>query len=287
MSPKHKLRIVKALKKRGHIVAMTGDGVNDAPAIKEADIGIAMGITGTDVTKEASSMILMDDNFATIVSAIEEGRIIYSNIRKFIRYMLSCNIGEVLTMFIGMLIGLPLPLLPIQILWVNLVTDGLPAIALGLEPAEKDIMMRKPRGAKESIFSRGLLNLILFRGVIIGLSTLVVFISILKFTNDVDTARTAAFVTLVITQLIHVFECKSERKNIFEVPLFNNIPLVLAVICSLIMIIGVVYWPFFQGIFRTVPLGHTEWMIIGGFSALGPVVSSFFKVNAKYIKKRF
>lgn len=148
-------------------------------------------------------------------------------------------------------------------------------------------MMRKPRGAKESIFSRGLLNLILFRGVIIGLSTLVVFISILKFTNDVDTARTAAFVTLVITQLIHVFECKSERKNIFEVPLFNNIPLVLAVICSLIMIIGVVYWPFFQGIFRTVPLGHTEWMIIGGFSALGPVVSSFFKVNAKYIKKRF
>ena len=265
VSPKHKLRIVKALKKRGHIVAMTGDGVNDAPAIKEADIGISMGITGTDVTKEASSMVLMDDNFATIVSAIEEGRIIYSNIRKFIRYMLSCNIGEVLTMFIGMLIGLPLPLLPIQILWVNLVTDGLPAIALGLEPAEKDIMMRPPRGAKESVFSKGLLNLILFRGVIIGLSTLVVFISILKFTSDVNTARTAAFVTLVITQLIHVFECKSERKNIFEVPFFSNIYLVLAVICSLIMIIGVVYHPFFQKIFRTVALGYNEWILIGDF----------------------
>lgn len=285
VSPKHKLRIVKALKKGGHIVAMTGDGVNDAPAIKEADIGISMGITGTDVTKEASSMILMDDNFATIVSAIEEGRVIYSNIRKFIRYMLSCNIGEVLTMFIGMLIGLPLPLLPIQILWVNLVTDGLPAIALGLEPAEKDIMMRKPRGAEESIFSRGLLNLILFRGVIIGVSTLVVFTSILKFTNDVNTARTAAFVTLVITQLIHVFECKSERKNIFEVPLFSNIYLVLAVLCSLTMIISVVYWPFFQSIFRTVPLGHAEWMLIGGFSTLGPVISSFFRANAKYNKE--
>lgn len=286
VSPKHKLRIVKALKKRGHIVAMTGDGVNDAPAVKEADIGVSMGITGTDVTKEASSMILMDDNFATIVSAIEEGRIIYSNIRKFIRYMLSCNIGEVLTMFLGMLMGLPLPLLPIQILWVNLVTDGLPAIALGLEPAEKDIMMRPPRGAKESVFSKGLLNLILFRGVIIGLSTLVVFISILKFSGDVNTARTAAFVTLVITQLIHVFECKSERKNIFEVPLFNNVPLVLAVISSLIMIIGVVYHPFFQKIFRTVALGHNEWVLIGGFSALGPVIASFFKVNAKYIRRR-
>ncbi|MDQ2088114.1 cation-translocating P-type ATPase [Herbivorax sp. ANBcel31] len=286
VSPKHKLRIVKALKKRGHIVAMTGDGVNDAPAIKEADIGISMGKTGTDVTKEASAMILMDDNFATIVSAVEEGRVIYNNVRKFIRYMLSCNIGEVLTMFIGMLAGLPLPLLPIQILWVNLVTDGLPAIALGLDPAEKDIMMRRPRRAKESIFSKGLLNLILFRGVIIGLSTLAVFASILHFTNNVDAARTAAFVTLVITQLIHVFECKSERKNIFEVPLFNNIPLVLSVICSVILIAGVVYLPILQGVFKTVPLTSNDWVLIGGFCALGPVVSSFFKVNAKYIKRR-
>ena len=283
VSPKHKLRIVKALKKEGHIVAMTGDGVNDAPAIKEADIGVAMGITGTDVTKEASSMILLDDNFATIVAAIEEGRVIYNNIRKFIRYMLACNIGEVLTMFLGTLLGLPLPLLPIQILWVNLVTDGLPAIALSLDPAEKDIMMRPPRGAKENIFSNGLLNLILFRGMLVGLCTLSVFISVLHFTGDVAVARTGAFVTLVLTQLIHVFECKSERKNIYEIPVLNNIPLVLAVLCSLIMIIGVVYIPTFQGIFKTVPLSYHDWVLVAGFSALGPVVSSFFKVNRKYI----
>lgn len=283
VSPKHKLRIVKALKKQGHIVAMTGDGVNDAPAIKEADIGVAMGITGTDVTKEASSMILLDDNFATIVAAIEEGRVIYNNIRKFIRYMLACNIGEVLTMFIGTLIGLPLPLLPIQILWVNLVTDGLPAIALSLDPAERDIMMRPPRGAKENIFSNGLLNLILFRGMLVGLSTLAVFVSVLYFTSDVTTARTGAFVTLVLTQLIHVFECKSERKNIFEIPIFNNIPLVLSVLCSLIMIIGVIYIPALQGVFKTVPLSFNDWVLVAGFSALGPVVSSFFKVNRKYI----
>jgi len=285
VSPRHKLRIVRALKKRGHIVAMTGDGVNDAPAIKEADIGVAMGITGTDVTKEASSMILLDDNFATIVAAVEEGRVIYNNIRKFIRYMLSCNIGEVLTMFVGTLIGLPLPLLPIQILWVNLVTDGLPAIALGLEPGEKDIMMRPPRGAKEHIFSNGLWQLIIFRGTLIGFSTLAVFASILSFTSNVHLARTAAFVTLVITQLIHVFECKSERKNIFEIPIFNNIPLTLAVLCSLIMILGVVYIPLFQGIFKTVPLSINDWILIGGFSALGPVISSFFRVNYKYIRR--
>ncbi len=283
VSPRHKLRIVRALKKAGHIVAMTGDGVNDAPAVKEADIGVAMGITGTDVTKEASSMVLLDDNFATIVAAIEEGRVIYDNIRKFIRYLLSCNIGEVLTMFLGTLLGLPLPLLPIQILWVNLVTDGLPAIALSIDPPEKDIMMRPPRGAKENIFSNGLLNLILFRGVLIGLCTLAVFMSIMHFTQDVAVARTGAFVTLVLTQLIHVFECKSERKNIFEIPIFNNIPLVLAVLCSLIMIIGVIYIPVFQGVFKTVPLSYYDWVLVAGFSALGPVVSSFFKVNRKYI----
>ncbi len=279
VSPKHKLMVVKALKKLGHVVAMTGDGVNDAPAVKEADIGVSMGKTGTDVTKEASAMILMDDNFATIVAAVEEGRVIYNNIRKFIRYMLSCNLGEVLTMFLGMLIGLPIPLLPIQILWVNLVTDGLPAIALGLDPPERDIMKRKPRGAKENIFSNGLLKLILFRGTLIGISTLAVFISILHFTGSLDDARTASFVTLVITQLIHVFECKSERKNIFEIPLFNNMPLVLSVLCSVIMILGVVYMPAFQGVFKTVPLTINDWVLILGFSSLGPVLSSFMRLN--------
>lgn len=276
VSPKHKLKIVKAIKKQGHVVAMTGDGVNDAPAVKEADIGVSMGIIGTDVTKEASSMILMDDNFATIVAAVEEGRVIYSNIRKFIRYLLSCNIGEVLTMFVGMLIGLPVPLLPIQILWVNLVTDGLPAIALGLEPAEKDIMMRPPRGADENVFSNGLLKVIMLRGILLGASTLGVFISMYHLTDNVALARTGAFVTLMFTQLIHVFECKSENKSIFEIPLFNNIFLVLAVLCSITMILSVIYIPQLRAIFRTVSLALEDWMIIIGFSWLGPVLSSLF-----------
>lgn len=277
VSPKNKLMIVRVLKRLGHIVAMTGDGVNDAPAVKEADIGVSMGISGTDVTKESSSMVLLDDNFATIVAAVEEGRVIYSNIRKFIRYMLSCNLGEVLTMFLGMLMGLPIPLMPIQILWVNLVTDGLPAIALGFDPPERDSMMRKPRGADENIFSGGLLNIILFRGILIGLSTLAVFATMLYLGGNVETARTGAFLTLVLTQLIHVFECKSEKRNIFEIPLFNNIWLVLAVICSLLMILAVIYLQSFQVIFHTVPLTMEDWLLVSGFSLLGPVAASFFR----------
>jgi Ca2+-transporting ATPase len=285
VTPKHKLMIVRTLKKLGHVVAMTGDGVNDAPAVKEADIGIAMGITGTDVTKEASSMILLDDNFATIVAAIEEGRVIYNNIRKFIRYMLACNFGEVLTMFLGMLIGLPLPLLPIQILWVNLVTDGLPAIALGLDPPERDIMMRPPRGSKDNIFSHGLLNLILYRGILIGLCTLAVFTSVLYFMKNLDIARTAAFVILMIMQLIHVFECKSEKKSLFEIPILNNMALVLAVACSLAMVFGVVYIPVLQGVFKTVPLTENEWILITGFSFLGPAVSGLFNIKRLHVKR--
>ena len=281
VSPKHKLMIVKVLKKLGHIVAMTGDGVNDAPAVKEADIGVSMGITGTDVTKEASSMVLLDDNFATIVAAVEEGRVIYNNIRKFIRYMLACNLGEVLTMFLGMLMWLPIPLLPIQILWVNLATDGLPAIALGLDPPERDIMMRPPRGANDNIFSHGLFKLIISRGVFIGLSTLGVFVSILYFVNNVELARTGAFMTLVITQLIHVFECKSETRNIFEISLFDNIPLVLAVLCSVVMILGVVYVPALQRIFETTALGINEWLLIIGFSLIVPVLSSMTGGNRR------
>lgn len=275
VSPKHKLMIVRAHKRAGNIVAMTGDGVNDAPAVKEADIGIAMGLTGTDVTREASSMVLLDDNFATIIAAIEEGRVIYNNIRKFIRYMLACNLGEVLTMFLGMLAGLPVPLLPIQILWINLVTDGLPAVALGFDPPEKDIMKRPPRKSDESIFSQGLAGTILFRGTLIGLTTLTVYVSVLYFTADIGLARTSAFVTLVLTQLIHVFECKSERRSIFRITLLNNIYLVLAVLCSLLMTLCVVYIPFLQNIFRTLPLGLSEWLITGGLSCLGPVLASF------------
>ncbi len=281
VSPKHKLMIVRVLKRLGHVVAMTGDGVNDAPAVKEADIGVSMGLTGTDVTKEASAMVLMDDNFATIVAAIEEGRVIYNNIRKFIRYMLACNIGEVLTMFLGMLMGLPIPLLPIQILWVNLVTDGLPAVALGFDPPGRDVMMQSPRSSRENIFSHGLLRLILFRGVLIGLTTLAVFISMLYFSGSVESARTGAFVTLVLTQLIHVFECKSEKKSIFEIPVFNNMYMIWAVLCSLAMILGVLYIPFLQGVFETVPPTMYEWFIIGGLSMLGPVIASFFRSSRK------
>lgn len=276
VSPKHKLMIVRALKKLGNIVAMTGDGVNDAPAIKEADIGVSMGQTGTDVTKEASAMVLLDDNFATIIAAIEEGRVIYNNIRKFIRYMLACNIGEVLNMFIGMLAGLPVPLLPIQILWVNLVTDGLPAVALGFDPPEKNVMKRPPREPDESIFSHGLAAIILTRGILIGLTTLAVYVTMLHFTADISLARTGAFVTLMLIQLIHVFECKSETRSIFQIPLLNNIYLVFAVLISLVMILAVVYIPSLQGIFKTVPLGLNDWFIVGGMSFLVPVAASLF-----------
>jgi Ca2+-transporting ATPase len=285
VSPGHKLRIVKALKNKGNIVAMTGDGVNDAPAVKEADIGVAMGISGTDVTKEASAMVLLDDNFATIVAAVEEGRVIYSNIRKFIRYMLACNIGEVLTMFLGMLMGLPVPLLPIQILWVNLVTDGLPAIALGFDPPEKDIMLRPPARNNNRIFSNGLLSLILTRGTLIGISTLAVFGSIMYMTGETETARTGAFVTLVITQLIHVFECKSERKSLLHIPVLNNKLLIIAVLCSLVMLLGVVYIPVFQGIFKTVSLNAEHWSAIAVFCIFGPVAAGLSNARKRHHRK--
>ncbi|MGL5084380.1 MAG: calcium-translocating P-type ATPase, PMCA-type, partial [Clostridium sp.] len=252
VSPSHKLRIVKAFKKKNNIVAMTGDGVNDAPAIKEADIGIAMGISGTDVTKEAASMVLMDDNFATIVSAIEEGRVIYDNIRKFIRYLLSCNLGEVLTMFLATLFFLPNPLTPIQILFVNLATDGLPAIALGVDPADKDIMDQQPRDKGESIFARGLWFKIVVRGCLIGVCTLMSFIVGRFYGYDLATCRTLALTTLVMSQLLHVFECRSERHSIFEIKLFSNPWLVGSVFISMIMVCSILYIPFLGGVFNTV-----------------------------------
>ena len=274
VNPSHKLRIVKALKNTGNIVAMTGDGVNDAPAVKEADIGAAMGINGTDVTKEAASIILLDDNFATLVATIEEGRIIYKNIRKFIRYLLSCNIGEVLTMFLGMLMGLPVVLQPIQILLVNLVTDGLPAIALGLEGGDGTEMSMKPRGKDESVFSKGLLSTIVFRGCLIGLCTLGAYVGLYRFSGSYETAQTGALLTLVLSQLVHVFECKSETKTLFQINVLDNLNVLLAVLISFVIAIACVYVPVLQGVFETVALGYKEFIIVLGYTIVGPIIGS-------------
>lgn len=253
VSPADKLRIVRALKKQGNIVAMTGDGVNDAPAVKEAAIGVAMGKTGTDVTKEAAKLVLLDDNFATLVNAVEQGRTVYSNIRKFIRYMLACNIGEVFTMLFAMLLGLPVVLLPIQLLLINLVTDGLPAIALGMEPCDRDIMSIPPRRGDESVFAGGMLFKILARGLAIGI------VSVLSFcaangSSGLEAARTAALITLSVSQLIFVFECKTEGKGIFNTSYRSNPKLVLAVLISLSVTLAVVYIPYFSSIFDTAGL---------------------------------
>lgn len=276
VSPNHKLRIVRAFKKKGNIVAMTGDGVNDAPAIKESDIGIAMGISGTDVTKEASSMILMDDNFSTIVAAVEEGRIIYDNIRKFIRYLLSCNLGEVLTMFLATVFYLPNPLSPIQILLVNLATDGLPAIALGVDPPEQDIMRQLPREKKESIFARGLVEKILIRGSLIGMCTLLAFMIGRYYKMNLETCRTLALCTLIMSQLIHVFECRSERHSIFQIKLLTNPYLVGAVAISMILMCSVLYVPFLQEIFHTVALSLNQWLIVIFFSGIIAFINSVY-----------
>ncbi|MDD2432249.1 MAG: cation-translocating P-type ATPase, partial [Clostridia bacterium] len=286
VSPRHKLRIVKMLKEAGHVVAMTGDGVNDAPAVKEADIGISMGLSGTDVTREAASLILANDDFATIVAAVEEGRIIYDNIRKFIRYLLSCNMGEVLTMFVAALLGLPLPMLPIQILWVNLVTDGLPAMALGLDPGDPGIMQRKPRSPRESIFAYGLPKQILVMGVLISVSTLLAFITAFYWGGeDLVLARTMAFTTLVVVQLFYVFPCRSESYSVFELGLFSNLFLVGAVLCSFGMQLIVLYVPFFQRIFKTMPLQLSHWGLVFCF-AIGITLLQRLVCTVKIKRKR-
>lgn len=278
--PEHKMRIVRALKKRGHVVAMTGDGVNDAPAVKEANIGISMGITGTEVTKEAASLVLADDNFATIVAAVEEGRVIYDNIRKFIRFLLACNAGEVFTMFFAMLLGFPLPLKAIQILWVNLVTDGLPALALSMEPGGPGIMQRPPRHRDESILARGLGLNIFTMGLTIGILTVLVFAFTLTAGMPLDYARTMALTTLIVIQLLFAFNCRRNDDG-RSAPITKNLWLVGAIFLSFGLLCLVLYVPMLQKVFATVPLTSRDWLVVMVASSIPVVIRKFVRIIAQ------
>lgn len=289
VSPEHKLKIIEALQQRGHVVAMTGDGVNDAPALRKADIGVAMGITGTDVSKEASDMVLRDDNFATIVAAVEEGRVIYDNIRKFIKYLLSTNSGELWVMLMAPLIGLPLPLLPIQILWMNLVTDGLPALALGVERAEPDIMKRKPRRTTDSIFGEGLGAHVIWAGALMGLVTLGTGLWYgskghldLSAEGDVAYYRTMMFSMMAFLQMGHVLAIRSHRQSLFTMGVFSNRPLVGAVLLTVVMQFALMYVPVLAKFFQTVPLSAKDLVICLVFGS-----AVFWAVELeKWIKRR-
>jgi Ca2+-transporting ATPase len=263
VSPEHKLRIVRAWKAHNEVVAMTGDGVNDAPAVKESDIGVAMGITGTDVTKEVSDMVITDDNFASIVAAIEEGRGIYDNIRKFINYLLSCNTGEVLVMFVPSLLGMPVPLLPIHILWVNLITDGLPALALGVEPIERGIMQRQPRPKNEPVITKRGSFMILSQGAFITICTLAAFyLSLFWLKEDLGRARTLAFTTLTFSELLRSFAARSLAKPLFKIGVFTNMKLIYAVGSSFLLQMAVLYIPFLRVVFKVDPLRGADWLLI-------------------------
>jgi len=268
-TPEHKLRIVSVLKETGQVVAMTGDGVNDAPALKKADIGIAMGLRGTDVAKSASDMILTDDNFASIIGAVEEGRRQYDNIQKFVRYLLSSNMGEVLAIFVNILLGGPLILLPVQILWMNLVTDGMTAVALGLEPAEKGIMQCPPRAAKEPILNRSGILMILLLGGYMGAATLWLFhhyLAIGRGDTAVFMAQTVAFTGIIMLEMINVFNFRALRAPLSMTSFFSNPFLLLAWMITMGLQVCAVYVPFLQKALHTVPLGWADWGLVFWFA---------------------
>ena len=278
VTPEHKVRIVKAWQKTNAVVAMTGDGVNDSPALKNADIGIAMGKNGTDVAKNASDMILTDDNFVTIVEAVKQGRNIYDNIKKAVHFLIATNIGEIVTIFMGLILGFKSPLLAIQLLWINLVTDSFPAIALGLEPAEEGIMERKPRDSKKGLFADGLWNKIIVEGIMIGMLTLFSF-SLGNNLYGLEIGRTMAFVTLGLSELIHCFNIKSEQ-SIFKTGIFDNKYLIGSFVAGLIIQIIVVVIPIFARIFSLTLLDSTQWMYTIGISILPiPIMEIQKKLN--------
>jgi Ca2+-transporting ATPase len=277
VSPEQKLTIVKALQDNQQFVAMTGDGVNDAPSLKRADIGVAMGITGTDVSKEAADLILLDDNFATIVKAVKSGRRIYDNIRKFIKYIMTSNSGEIWSIFLAPFFGLPVPLLPVHILWINLVTDGLPGLALAAEPADRRIMRRPPRHPNESVFAHGLGVHVLWVGLLMGIVTLVtqsVFI-------NTDNWQTIVFTVLCFSQMAHVIAIRSETESFFSQGFLSNKPLMGAVLLTFLLQLCVIYIPFLNPIFKTTPLTAKELAISMALSSI-----IFFAVEIEKLVKR-
>ena len=284
VSPQHKTRIVEALKARGHIVAMTGDGVNDAPALKHANIGVAMGITGTDVAKQTADMVLTDDNFASIVAAVEQGRVIYSNIRKFVYFLLACNIGEILIIFVSMVLGLPIPLLPVQLLWLNLVSDGAPALALGLETGDPDTMTRPPRSPHEHVINRDMAVGITVVGVVDAAAIIGVFyLALQRYPDQLIAAQTIAFVSLCCSELIRAFAARSEYRSVFSIGVFSNRWMLWAVGASMLLVLMTVYIPFLQPFFDTVPLGRKDWLLMAPFVLASPVAMELVKA---YFRRR-
>lgn len=301
VSPEHKVRIVQALKNNDKIVSMTGDGVNDAPSLKEANVGVAMGITGTDVAKGAADVVLTDDNFSTITAAVEEGRNIYQNIKKSILFLISCNLGELLALFFGILMGWPAPLTAVHILWVNLVTDTLPAISLGTDPEDPDIMEEKPRDAKEKIFSKSNLLYSIWNGLAIGGITLFAFVEGLKQYTNIESflainysnissdalihAQTMAFITLSISQLFHSLNLRSVQKSIFKVGIFTNHLLVWSIMIGVVIQLALVYIPFFNQVFGIRPLLWNDWFLIIGLSMIPLILNEIIKFGNNLFNK--